>query len=351
MRLTRLLLFWDGLRSSYWFTPALMLLGGGALAIALVALDERVKNESLRGLWWIFSGGAEGARSLLSTVAGSVITVAGTTFSITIAVLSLTSSQFGPRLLRGFLRDTGNQIVLGTFLATFLYCLLVLRTVRSVEEVAFVPHIAVTGGVALAIASVCVLVYFIQHVSRSIQAGQIIANVARELFEAIDRLFPQNVGEAARENAALSSLPDGWQDTARPVRAVRGGYVQAVDGDALIQLAKKRDLLLRLRHRPGRFVTEGSTLALAWPPERATGDDLEASVNDAFSLGEQRTDAQDAEFVVQNWSKWPCARSVRASTTRSRRFCAWTVWARACVASPGAVYLPRCAATKTARCA
>ena len=137
MSLTCLRLLWDTLRSSYWFTPALMLLGGGALAFALVALDQKIENDSVRGLWWIFGGGAEGARSLLSTVAGSVITVAGTTFSITIAVLSLTSSQFGPRLLRGFLRDTGNQVVLGTFLATFLYCLLVLRTVRSVDRGVF----------------------------------------------------------------------------------------------------------------------------------------------------------------------------------------------------------------------
>ena len=145
----RFLLLIDAVRASYWFIPALMLAGGIILALALVAIDERVETERLRGMWWIFSGGAEGARALLSTVAGSVIGVAGTTFSITIAVLSLTSSQFGPRLLRGFMRDTGNQCVLGTFVATFLYCLLVLRMVRSVEETYFVPHIAVTVGVLL----------------------------------------------------------------------------------------------------------------------------------------------------------------------------------------------------------
>lgn len=296
----RLLLFWDAVRSSYWFVPALMMAGGVALAVALVALDGHVDADSLRGIWWVFGGGAEGARTLLSSVAGSIITVAGVTFSITISVLSSTSSQFGPRLLRGFLRDTGNQTVLGTFLATFLYCLLVLRTVRSVEEVAFVPQIAVTGGVALALASVCMLVYFIHHVSHSIQANQIIANAAREMDQAIDRLFPEAIGEEADEPGDAAP-PERWEDEARPVRAVRSGYVQAVEGDALLALARERDLRICLRHRPGRFVAENGTLALVRPPDGAeeAWADVEERVRDAFSLGDQRTTTQDVEFAVE----------------------------------------------------
>ncbi len=292
----RLLLLWDRIHSSYWFLPALMLLLAAVLAFALIALDQRIENDSLQGMWWVYTGGEDGARQLLSTVAGSVMTVAGVTFSITIAVLSLTSSQFGPRLLRGFMRDTGNQMVLGTFLGTFLYCLLVLRTVRGVEEVRFVPHIAVTGGVVLAVASVCVLVFFIHHVSVSIQADQIIAAVAADLEEAIDRLFPESLGEAGSPPAA-TTMAEPWEKEAVLVAATDNGYVQAVDGDALLGLAVEKDLRMRLRRRPGQFVTRGSALALIWPPDRADDNTL-AQLNEAFSLGDQRTLTQDAEFAV-----------------------------------------------------
>ncbi len=292
----RLLLLLDSVRSSYWFIPALMLAGSAALAVVLVALDRRAETEGLRGPWWIFTGGAEGARSLLSTVAGSVIAVAGTTFSITIAVLSLTSSQFGPRLLRGFLRDRGNQFVLGTFVATFLYCLLVLRMVRSVQEALFVPHIAVTGGVVLAIASVCVLIFFIHHVSISIQASHLIANVAKELEEAIDRLFPEQIGKEASP-PLTSPHPTQGQENAQAVCAHQSGYVQAVDAEALLALAQEKNLLIRLRYAPGQFVMRGSTIAGISPPA-AADEDTTGRVNAAFSLGEQRTATQDAEFLV-----------------------------------------------------
>ena len=139
--------FWEALRGSYWFVPSLMTMGAIALSYAFLALDQRLNVSSLRGYSWIYAGGASGARSVLSTVASSVITVAGTTFSITIATLSLASSQFGPRLLRGFLRDTGNQVVLGTFIGTFVYCLLILRTIRGEQTDVFVPNFSVTCGV------------------------------------------------------------------------------------------------------------------------------------------------------------------------------------------------------------
>lgn len=110
-----------------------MTLTAAALSIATIAADGRIRYAVVRQEGWLYSGGPEGVRAVLATIAGSIITVAGTTFSITIAVRSLASAQFGPRLLRKFMRDRGDQIVLRTFTATFLYCLLVLRTVRGTD--------------------------------------------------------------------------------------------------------------------------------------------------------------------------------------------------------------------------
>ena len=190
----RLVGTWQSLRASYWFLPALMALSAALLAVITLRVDGALNAERANRLDWLYTGGASGARDVLAAIAGSTIAVAGTTFSITIAVLQLTSGQFGPRLLRNFMRDTANQAVLGTFTATFLYGLLVLRQVRGLDDFQFVPHLSVTVGIGLGIVSVGVLIYFIHHIASSIQAANVIATTSRELEHAIERLFPVAVG-------------------------------------------------------------------------------------------------------------------------------------------------------------
>lgn len=167
MRL-RLLRLRDGLSDSFWFLPTLMAILAGVAALVSVAIDHRVDGDWVKSINWFWSGGADGARSVLSVVAGSVMTVVSIVFSLTIGVLAQTSSHFGPRVLRNFTSDRGVQFTLGTFISTFIYCLLVLRTVRSVSEAAFVPYVSVNLGLALGIASLAVLILYIHHVSQSI---------------------------------------------------------------------------------------------------------------------------------------------------------------------------------------
>ena len=157
----RLVALWANLQGSFWLLPTVMVGLAVVLAEGAVNADERVTPETLRAFSWVYGGSADGARSMLGAIAGSVIGVAGTTFSITIAALSLASNQMGPRLLEHFTRDRGNQLTLGTFIATFAYTLLVLRTVRGGDENPFVPHLAVTLGLLLALLSLAVLIYFI----------------------------------------------------------------------------------------------------------------------------------------------------------------------------------------------
>lgn len=293
-----LLKYWDRLRSSFWFVPAIMVCLAAALALAFVALDEAVGDDSLQSAGWSYSGGAEGASLLLGTVAGSMIAIAGTVFSMTLVALSLASSQLGPRLLRNFMRDTANQVVLGTFVATFVYCLLVLRTIRRADEMAFVPHLSVSIGVLLAMVSVGVLIYYIHHVSVSIQADEVVARVGRELEEGIGRLFPGQLGQpesAAAETRGDTDLPPAFEREARPVGAPDDGYLQLIDADALMALASEEDLLLRLERRPGHYLVEGQAMVMVWPGERLT-DDLVEQLRDAFVLGNQRTASQDVEF-------------------------------------------------------
>ena len=254
--MTRLRASWEYLRGTYWAVPSVMAVAAVLLSIGMIQLDEAATARLLDQLAWVYTGGPEGARAVLSTIAASMITVAGVTFSITIVALTLASQQFGPRLLRNFLRDSGNQMVLGTFVSTFLYCLLVLRTVRGGDDAEFVPHLAVTVGVALAMLSLGVLIFFIHHVATSIQAARIIANVAEDLEAAIDRLFPETIGEdaASADGARDSADGSGKIDDARAVIATTTGYVQAIDADRLMNIAREQDVMVRVHARPGSFV-------------------------------------------------------------------------------------------------
>ncbi len=291
---------WDSLHSSYWFVPTLMAVIAIALAFGMLSLDRAGKSAPLESLGWIYTGGPDGARTLLSAVASSMITVAGTAFSITIVALTLASSQFGPRLMRNFMQDTGNQVVLGTFIGTFIYCLLVLRTVRGDDYDVFVPQISVTIGMVLAIASIGVLIYFIHHVSTSMQASHIIREVGRELDNAIDRLFPQKIGQgkSVPKERSVAEIPTGFEKEATPILAKESGYLQAIDDERLMKIATSKDLLVRLKYRPGKFIVEGSELVMIWPGERVN-QKLAQHLNQAFIFGEQRTEQQDVEFPIE----------------------------------------------------
>lgn len=291
---------WERLSATFWFLPSLMTLAAVGLSFAVIAVDHRVQLKVLGegGYWWLYTGGAEGARTLLSTVAGSMMTVVGVVFSITIVSLQLASSQFGPRLLRNFMRDTGNQVVLGTFVATFMYCLLVLRTVRGEGGFAdtFVPNVAVSVGVLLAACSVAVLIFFIHHIAATIQADNVVASVSAELDTTIERLFPEPVGRPAPA-APSADLPDDFDEQAAPVPAPRTGYLQMVDLDDLMALAGEHDLVLRLAHHPGQFMLAGTPVALAWPRARLDEQAARAAAK-AFTIGAQRTPSQDVEFGI-----------------------------------------------------
>jgi uncharacterized membrane protein len=292
----QLLKYWEQIRSSFWFLPTLMAIGSAALAYLMVSVDQQYSDELPDFLSWAYTGGAEGASAVLGTIAGSMITLAGVVFSLTLVALSLASSQFGPRLLRNFMRDTSNQVTIGTFIATFLYCLLVLRTIRRVEDATFVPQVSVTLGVAFALASLGVLIYFIHHVAVSIQADEIISRVAGELKEGIERLFPEHLGADAAEEPS-ASLPADFQDRSVPVCSPGDGYLEFVDADSLMSLATEHDLLLVIERRPGHYVIGGTTLLHAYPASRVS-EELKKRLQEVFVLGSMRTDAQDIEFSL-----------------------------------------------------
>jgi uncharacterized membrane protein len=216
-------------------------------------------------------------------------------FSIIIVALTLASSQYTPRILRNFMRDKGNQSVLGVFLGVFAYCLVVLRTIRGGDEGAFVPSFAVFVAVVLAFVAIGFFIFFIHHISSALQASSIIEAAAQETIGAIDRLFPTELGVAAGANSAARLPPsdEEWQT----VGSRQTGYIQSVDGDGLLRLAREWNVVIRMERGIGEFVVEGSPLASIAGETR--GAETELELNGAYSVNRHRTTVQDAGFGIR----------------------------------------------------
>ena len=304
---------YNRLRASYWFLPAVMTVGAIVLSIVTIYVDNRLGGAWIDALDWLPANRPEGARSVLSSISGSMITVAGVTFSMTLVSVSFASAQFGPRLVGNFMRDTGNQVTLGVFIATFVYCLMVLRTVRSAYEAstdgaaveAFVPHVSLLCALGLTLASVAVLIYFIHHIPETIDVSNIISKVGRDLDDRIARRFPKDMGNSAREvdpaNTVSTELPGGFFDRAIPILADRCGYVEAVDESGLMELATEHDLVIRLQYRAGDFVIRGKPLLLVDP--RSGGGpgmdpELVRKLGRSLAFSRERSPSQNLMFLV-----------------------------------------------------
>jgi uncharacterized membrane protein len=303
--LNRLRAFAESTRSSLWFWPILMTTLGILLAQLMILLDQSAwierqhllaRASDVLGVVWLFGLGVDGARSLLATIAGSMISIAATVFSITIVALSLAAGQLGPRLLRTFMRDRGTQLSLGMFIATFAFCIVVLGVVHGGNTAPFVPRASVTAALLLALGSLAVLIYFIHHVATSIQAPEVIAVVGTDLDKAIDTLFPLPLS-APRSGVDLPSPSQQHGEGGAVVRSLTSGYVQHLDMDALVALAIESDLVVGLARRPGDHVIAGTAIATVWPPAKLD-DALRERVCHAFGFGRVRTPVQDLQFLI-----------------------------------------------------
>lgn len=298
---------WEGVRSSYWFIPSLMAVGAVLAALGAEALDRRISDELLQPMGWLFAAGPQGARALLTTIAGSMITVAGVTFSITMVALTLASTQFGPRLLGNFMRDRGNQVVLGTFVAAFLYCLVALRSVSGREGSIFVPQVTVILAVGFAVASIAVLIYFFDHVAASIQAPNVVQRVSGDVHKAIRKVFPDEEDEENEEAEeggsggppAASGPPMGVRpEEGRPLPAPEDGYVQLLDLDRLVRVAEDHDLLLLLEVGAGEYLIRGAPLLRASPAD-GLDEEAERRLLGCFAIGGRQTLTDDLSFAVR----------------------------------------------------
>jgi uncharacterized membrane protein len=227
----------------------------------------------------------------------TMITVASLVFSMTLVTLTLASSQLGPRLITRFMGDRVNQIVLGTFLATFVYALLILQTVTESATDPFVPHISVTVALIMTITSVGWLVYFVHHLAESIQADTVIAEVCADLGRALDEMYPRPPPDQPAPGASTPPPVDLLARQPASVGVGADGYIQAIDTEALLALAHDRDLVIEIDRRPGQFVIAEVPVMRVWPKERAT-EEVGRAISQAVVVGPKRTATQDVEYAI-----------------------------------------------------
>lgn len=292
------------IRGSYWFVPSLMVVAAMILSAGTGVIDELFRGEWIEAVPWVSSARTEDMRAVLSTIAGSMMTVAGVTFSITIVAVSFASAQFGPRLIGNFMRDRGNQFTLGTYISTFVYCLMVLGMVEGSQAEAgggayALPRVSFMVALLLTLGSIAVLIYFINHVPETINISNITARVGGELCDAMTRLFPSELGEpvreAAAENLPVEEISAGLPTL--PLPAGANGYIQAIDEGSLVGIAARTDVVLRLEVRPGDFVTPDKILLTAAPADRID-ENCRAALRACFAVGRSRTSTQDTLFLL-----------------------------------------------------
>ncbi len=287
----------ERLRLSLWFVPAVFGFAAAAGALLLLALDRRLAEEGLE--FFRFGGTAEGARSVLSTVAQSMLTFTGLVFTITMLVLQLAANQLSPRVMRTFLRDRQNQVVLGLFVATFLFTLVVLREVRSPEaDAGFVPGVSIWVAFALLVASIGAFVVYIDHMAHAIRASTVIASIGEEARETLDRLYPEDGLDGGAEPGSMDLGPARGE-----IHANRSGTLIGIDDDGLMEVIGDTGMVIQVVPMVGDFIPEGSVVFRLFDPSARDSDrpsdELDDRLHSALTLGRERTMQQDLAFGLR----------------------------------------------------
>ncbi|MCA1756236.1 MAG: DUF2254 domain-containing protein [Bacteroidales bacterium] len=288
---------WEKLNGSFWFLPILMLLITMVAATGFIYLDSQIQYSPTGILKYLLPASVDSARSILTIIAGSMIGVAGTVFSITLVVLTLASSQLGPRLVRNFMYDKLNQVVLGAYVSSFVYCLIILSSLKENESFHFVPAISVLAALASAIAGIILLVIFIHHVSMSIQSDKVISDISKGMSKSIRKLFPEEIGHEEEKTVPVIDSLKQKHAFNQEVSCKKSGYLQSIDGEGLMSLAHDNDCIIILHHRPGDYLVQDIVLCEILCNEECSKE-VHKKMQDDFIIGKVRTPQQDAEFSI-----------------------------------------------------
>lgn len=290
--------FFNKLLATFWFVPLLIISFSIFLAIGLVSLDQG-NSLSYDGIGrFFFVNSADSARSILATLSGAMIGVAGTVFSVTLVVLTLASSQFGPRLITNFMYVRLNQVVLGSYISTYLYCLLVLNAIKETNGETFTPALSILVAIIAALVNIILLIVFIHQMAISIQADKVIADISAIINRQIKTLFPTKMGnEPKDENALPAKEIKSKYNHKVPIKSPKSGYLQYIDNTSLLEAVCSCESLIELHFRPGNYVVEDIEIGTLYTNSSMDEEQLK-HISDQFVIGQMKNAQQDLEFSI-----------------------------------------------------
>lgn len=295
----KLLFFWKELLATFWFLPVAILISSVILAMGSVYLDNTVSISQDGWFRFFIVNSPDSARTILSTISGAMIGVAGTVFSVTLVALTLASSQFGPRLIKKFMYVRLNQVVLGTYISTYLYCLIVLIAIKGSEDYMFIPSISILIAIFTAIVNIILLIVFIHQIAVSIQADKVVSDISNFISNQVGTLFPERMGDEKETNAEIDVKNEMSSYRKRiSIKAPKSGYLQYIDGESLMEVVSENDLLFDLNFRPGAFLVKGQEIGFIYSNQELQREQLK-KIEDQFVIGEVKTSQQDLEFSIQ----------------------------------------------------
>lgn len=287
---------WDSLRSSFWFVPIVMILATLGLAATTIATDRAAQIEAVSVFGAVFSKGTSSSGTMLSAIATSILTVAGSIFSIVIIALQLASGQFGPRMLRNLMNDHTSQVTIGACSSTFIYALVILWAIEDSKDLNFTPQISVAVGLLLAIITTVVLVYFVHHIASAIHVDNLIAKIGHESTNTLDQVLSDPVNSGTTQQ--IYEISADFEKDANIVFAQHSGYLQQIDTQRLSAIATQHNLIIKVIHRPGQFVVQRSAIAYV-SAKQPLSKALTQHIQKAFSYGNQRKPNYDIEFTLK----------------------------------------------------
>ena len=293
----KLLFFWKELLATFWFIPVLLIILAVILSIGLVTLDGYVEIPKDSWFRFFIVENVESARSILVTISGAMIGVAGTVFSVTLVALTLASTQFGPRLIKRFMYVRLNQVVLGSYISTYLYCLLILNTVKEAGSYTYIPSISILVAILFASLNIILLIIFIHRIAVSIQADRVVSDIAEFMSNQTETLFPEKIGTETDKKEENITINEQVYAIKTPVKSNRSGYLQYISSDSLVSFLKEHNAILVLDYRPGKYVVNKQQIGTLY-----TKTSIEEKTNDQvlneFVIGKLKTSQQDLEYSI-----------------------------------------------------
>lgn len=294
----KILFFFNELKATFWFIPVLIIALSIFLSMGLVGVDKLV---DLPEDWWgnlFFVSSASSGRSILTTISGAMIGAAGTVFSITLVALTLASSQFGPRLIKNFMYVRLNQIVLGSYVSTYLYCLFILNAIKEIDGYTFIPSISIFIAIIIAVLNIVLLIVFIHQIATSIQADSVISDISKVINGQIHELFPKDMGQGKKKNDKidLPMIKSNYTDSI-DIKSTKNGYFQYIDNEMLMEEVCEFKGMLELKFKPGDYLVNGVEIGTLFTNKKVDEEDIE-KITHQFVTGDTKNSQQDLEFSI-----------------------------------------------------